>query len=485
MASLRKRGKVWYYRVVQADGTRPEIKGCSDRRETERMAAAAETEAAKIKAGLIDAKALAHRDHAKAPIASHVDAFRQHLEAKGSKPKHVALTIQQATRILSLAGVERLADLDAGRVQAALKTLRDGAPAESDPTKREKGLSLGSCNSYRTAVRGFSKWLADSGRSREHVLRGVTGFNAKEDRRHDRRTLSLEEQRRLIAAAHSGPTWRKMSGPARALVYRLSISTGLRYAEIQSIKRESFNWEAEPPTVTVTAGFTKNGETANRPLPADLAEDLRPFVEAVPLGEPVFRLTDDRGATMLRFDLKRAGIEYRDAGGLVFDFHATRCQHATNADAMGITPRVVQAMMRHSSLALTGKYTKPRAVDLDAAATSLPSLRPEGDKPQALRATGTEGTTGQTPTPLREDAPAKGGELAPLLPHAGDVSGRYVSPNDVMASSDEQPNMKRLEAEKTGFDAIERSESQGNESAPRWTRTINPLIKSQLLCQLS
>ena len=46
--------------------------------------------------------------------------------------------------------------------------------------------------------------------------------------------------------------------------------------------------------------------------------------------------------------------------------------------------------MRHSSLELTGRYTRPRAVDIEAAAGMLPSLRPEGDKPQSQVMTGTD-----------------------------------------------------------------------------------------------
>ena len=38
-----------------------------------------------------------------------------------------------------------------------------------------------------------------------------------------------------------------------------------------------------------------------------------------------------RGAEMLRVDLEAAGIPYRDASGLVFDFHALRCETATLA----------------------------------------------------------------------------------------------------------------------------------------------------------
>ena len=46
--------------------------------------------------------------------------------------------------------------------------------------------------------------------------------------------------------------------------------------------------------------------------------------------------------------------------------------------------------MRHSTLELTGRYTRPRAVDIEAAAGMLPSLKPEGDKPEAMTMTGTD-----------------------------------------------------------------------------------------------
>jgi hypothetical protein len=36
-------------------------------------------------------------------------------------------------------------------------------------------------------------------------------------------------------------------------------------------------------------------------------------------------------------------------------------------------------MMRHSTLELTGRYTRPRAVDIEAAVGMLPSLKPEAD----------------------------------------------------------------------------------------------------------
>ena len=121
-----------------------------------------------------------------------------------------------------------------------------------------------------------------------------------------------------------------------------------------------------------------------------MASDLSAYVAAAPPGRPVFPLPADKGAKMLRFDLQAAKIPYRDAGGLVFDFHSLRCEMATLADAAGVSPRVVQRIMRHSTLELTGRYTRPRAVDIEAAASKLHSLRPEADQPESVAMTGTD-----------------------------------------------------------------------------------------------
>ncbi len=59
MASLRKKGKTWYYRFTDADGVQRERPGCTDKRETEAMQAKARAEAAKIRDGYVTAKAAA------------------------------------------------------------------------------------------------------------------------------------------------------------------------------------------------------------------------------------------------------------------------------------------------------------------------------------------------------------------------------------------------------------------------------------------
>jgi integrase len=190
----------------------------------------------------------------------------------------------------------RLSNLTSEAVQTALSTLK------------EEGLSLATCNHYRTAILGFANWCFETHRTRKNHLRGVSGFNAKEDRRHDRRTISLEELQRLVTVTDRGPMFLGISGPARALSYRLAVATGLRYSELASVTAESFNWEA--PSVMVAAAYTKNGDPATFPLPRDLVSDLSAYVAAAPPGRPVVPLPADKGAKMLRFDLEAAKISH-------------------------------------------------------------------------------------------------------------------------------------------------------------------------------
>ncbi|QEH34270.1 site-specific tyrosine recombinase XerC [Aquisphaera giovannonii] len=409
MASIFKsspRAKKYTILYFDHNGKRRKKTGTADKVVTERIAREIENRVALRREGIIDPKAEAYRDHEARPLAEHLDAYAAHLADKGRTRAHISLTVSRARRVVALfrgaplAEIEagnsatkelaraadrlmawtakaRLSDLTVERVQAALATLR------------EKGRSLATCNHHATAISGFAKWCHDTHRLREHPLRGVERFNAEEDRRHDRRTISLEELHRLIQAAELGRRHNRMTGPMRAICYRLAVATGLRFSEIGSITPGSFDWHAQ--TVTVTAGYTKNGEAATLPLPRDLAHDLAAYVASLPPGEPIFPFPRrGRGAEMLRVDLAAAGIPYRDAAGLVFDFHSLRCETATLADQAGISPRVVQRMMRHSTLELTGRYTRPRAVDIEAAASLLPSLKPSTPGTETAALTGTD-----------------------------------------------------------------------------------------------
>jgi integrase len=478
MASFRKHGKVWYYRFVDADGEKVERKGCSDRRVTEDIARDKESEAARIRGGL-DPKELGYRSHAAIPLSDHITAWAQSLEAKSATSKHVDLFTRRARRVVALikgaklaeiepaknanraaikkadvnlatwVGTARLADLTDERVQKALANLK------------AEGRSHQTCNHHRAAARAFARWCYDTHRAKANPLRTVKAYNVKEDRRHDRRTVSLDELHTLIQAADRGPRVFGISGPVRALCYRLAVATGLRYSEIGTIKPESFDWKA--PSVTVAACYTKNGDPATLPLPSDLVNDLAALVAKIPVGDCVFPLPEEKGAEMLRVDLEAAEIDYQDASGLFFDFHSLRCQTATLADAAGVSPRVVQRLMRHSTLELTGRYTRPRAVDIEAAASMLPSLKPEGNRPDSVAATGTDGDVShrlaseaiETPSRNACEIGAEGRHISDDLSHhfptADPGSVRKHADTGAMAGLGIDSSEKRDTLENKGF----------------------------------
>jgi integrase len=336
--------------------------GTTDKKRSKQIAADLENEVLLHKRGLIDPTTERIASNERKRVKDHLRDFEAALQAKGNTQKHVELSLSRARRVADLAKLDRLSDLSPSRVQAALASLR------------AQGMALGTCNHHRAAIRAFSRWLWKEGRLSADPLVGVSGFNAREDRRHDRRTLSIEELRRVIDAAERGPAYRRMSGHARAICYRLAVATGLRYSEIKSLTPASFGGTS----VMIQAAYSKNGQTDTIDLPPDVASDLAEWVKGRPKTESVFPLPG-RGAAMLRVDLEAAGLPYRDESGKVFDFHALRCQCATLMDQAGVAPRVVQKRMRHSTLELSGHYTRPRDADLKQAALSLPSLRPDFD----------------------------------------------------------------------------------------------------------
>jgi integrase len=230
-------------------GKRRKKTGTTDRTVTERIARDIENRVALRREGVVDSKDEAYRDHDARPLADHIADWQSNLVSAGSTPKHAELAANRARRLVAvMLGLEiglknwrelapkdrpglpekiaaaitpaRLSDLSTERIQRAIGRLKD------------RGLSLQSCNHYRAAIRAFANWCFETHRTREHVLRGVKGFNAKEDRRHDRRTLSLDELRRLIDAAERGGEYQGVSGRLRALCYRTAAATGLRFSEL-------------------------------------------------------------------------------------------------------------------------------------------------------------------------------------------------------------------------------------------------------------
>lgn len=370
--SDRKRGRAgkWTCCYLGADGKKKQKAGVTDKAESLRIANALEGEARLVREGLADPADRERREAGLAALSGHLEDYRAHMLAKGDTPKHADRTANALGSLLGRASVDSVASLAFDRIQRAIGELAAG------------GLSARTCNFYLAAVKTFATWL-EHGNRIDRAPRGLMGLkprNEKEDRRLVRRALTGGELDRLLKAteesgsieAGRGPRSegrvaahvRYLSGPERAALYRLAMGTGFRARELRTLTPERFRLDGDGPTIEVLAGYEKNGKGTVQPITRELAAQFRPFLEGKPAGKPVLEVPT-RTARMLRADLERAGIPYKDKAGRVVDFHALRGSYITHMILAGVNPKIVQALARHSTITLTlDRYTTVEDSDL-------------------------------------------------------------------------------------------------------------------------
>ena len=388
MASIFKRkGKgSWIIFWFDHEGRRREKSSrTTDKRAAERIAAKLEGDAALRRDGVVDPRADDFASAERRSLQEHLADFHAWLLAKGNTPKHANMARSHVCRIMELCGADRISDLKPSVVQKAMGTIRD------------RGRSLRTCNSILRSVKTFAAWLHDDKRCRENVLAHLQGYNDQTDRKHVRRELLPQELLCLIETASQAPHVLGMSGPDRAMLYRVAAGTGFRRSEIESLTPDSFDLDAQPPTIAVNASYTKRRRDDVQPIREDLAALLRPWLARKRSDEPVFGIPE-KTAKMLRHDLKESGIPYRDASGRVFDFHALRHGYISSVVAGGASVKTAQELARHSNPTLTiGRYSHARLHDLIGALDALPELTPGEAKPEAARATGTDDNRPRSP----------------------------------------------------------------------------------------
>jgi site-specific recombinase XerC len=379
MASVFKPQGGAKYVILYTDesGRRRKKTGATDKTVTLRIARDLENRVALRREGLIDPAAESYLAHESRPLSDHLVDFRRALDAKGGTGKHSRVTEHRAGRVLNLAKAKRISDLSLSKALDALAALR------------AEGLSTETINHHVRAVKAFSRWLWRDGRVRDHALAHLATSNPESDRRHKRRALTPGEAARLVEAAENGPTVMGMSGPDRAMLYRVALGTGFRVAELSSLTPASFRLALDLPVIVCEAGYTKNGRQAEQPVSEALANILGPWMADRDLDRAVFSVPD-RPADMIRTDLQGAGIDRETASGVI-DFHALRATYVSHLVSSGASVKTCQVLARHSTPSLTiGIYAKASVHDLAGAVESLPDLTPHRGQPEALAATGTD-----------------------------------------------------------------------------------------------
>ncbi len=146
------------------------------------------------------------------------------------------------------------------------------------------------------------------------------------------------------------------------------------------------------PHVRLNAADEKNRQGNSIPLRRDVAAELREWLanggadsrnvlsilgrgdSTDPATTRLFNVPDDLSKVFNR-DRAVAGIAKKDDRGRTVDVHALRHTFGTMLSKAGVSPRVAQAAMRHSSLDLTmNVYTDPRLLDVQGAVESLPQI---------------------------------------------------------------------------------------------------------------
>jgi len=357
-------------------------------------------------------------------LADHVEDWRAALLAKGGTEHHAGVSASRVLRIVAGLKLATVGDVSASRVQSFLAGLRQDR--RDDKGSVHRGISAASFNYYLRDARSFFRWMVRDGRAFESPLAHLQGVNARTDKRHERRALAVDELRWLLDVTENGYTTTGpdgkplevakavdrygMSGKSRALLYRLAVESGLRSAELRSLRRASFQLEGDTPTVAIAAAYAKNRRQDVLPLKMNTAAVLAVHLAGKMPTAPAFAMPkSDRIIDMMQADLAAARtawiaaagsqqdkaereadtfLAYRDDAGRCADFHALRHTFISNLAAGGVHPKTAQRLARHSTITLTmDRYTHLRREDLAGALATLPDL---SSTRQAAIATGTD-----------------------------------------------------------------------------------------------
>ncbi|MBI1309700.1 tyrosine-type recombinase/integrase [bacterium] len=238
---------------------------------------------------------------------------------------------------------------------------------------------------------------------------------------------SLDDFSRLLASTAEGNPFRGLTGQDRVVLYLTAVSTGFRASELASLTISSFDLDAETPTITVQAAYSKRRRTDTRPLRAELAAMFRDYFDAladtrqgdlIPIRSK--RLVwpgtwPQKASVMVRTDQEAADVSYRDEHDRVLDFHGLRHTFGTNLAKAGISPKVAQELMRHSDGNLTlNTYSHVGLHDLAGAVEQLPPV------PYAVP----EVATGTSPDAVFAFKPEETGNYQELSAVTGDQMAR-------------------------------------------------------------
>lgn len=429
-----KKGSVYHIEYVDHRGRTRRKKGFSDKGLTNQLAAKIEHEVMLRREGLIDPKQDQLANQKRVPLAEHLAEFQKALGQKGSTSRHVKKTVNRVRRIITDAGMESVSDLEPESVEEVLQEML-----------LADEIGHRTYNHYLQAIDSFCRWMVPK-RLAFNPLAGMHRLNTEVDIRRKRRALSPEEMTRLLESARSSDRVIEcFDGELRARLYFTSFLTGLRRRELGSLTPQSFRLDAELPVIVVEAACSKHRKKDTLPIHPELLGLLKEWLPTLKPGEHLFpRVERRRTWRMVRLDLERIGIPYKNEQG-VADFHAAgRHSYVTGLLLSGVGIVHAKELARHSDVKMTMRYTHVGLGDQAHSLNSLPA-------PTGMVATSDE-------TPVSASVSKSGVSRCRTLTSDGkiDETEKRLNPSESRGLG---RNCRRLSSDGNDFQKSERGES--------------------------
>ena len=351
----------WYIVYQDATGRRVTKKGYRDKEATQALADRLERDVARARHGLTPptdpALALISWERA-------LDLWLAQLRHDNLDEVYIANMQRLATKIATGCRWTTLASIRADRVREWLLDVKANGVPDPLGVRKKKPPSDRTIDQYLEVVKRFLTWCCSQNPPylEANPLDGLRKIQ-KPKRVRRRRALSLEELRRLLAAA----------GP-REPVYTIAALTGLRKDELRQLQWRDVRLDQVKPAIQLRPEANKSRREDRVPLNDQATAVLRALrpMNAAPL-DPVFASIPTLDT--LKRDLKKAGISYKDEEGRQFDFHSFRYCFATMLANANVPIRTAIELMRHKDPRLTLQiYTDAGQLDTDVAVDRLPRL---------------------------------------------------------------------------------------------------------------
>ncbi len=362
------------------------------------------------------------RDKLSTPITELVKQYLASSEGKGNSVRYTEDQLRLLECLFTETDMKILMDIDANRI------------VEWMNKASKKNLTAKTVNSYLKQAKQFTKFCLKSGYLTRDPLQYLEYRKSPNDQQEKRRAFTNAEFQKLIDITSRRPiaehgretlskcvetksrrrnTWTKApltqqnfeecfergkqrlasnpkllselqrEGLERKLSYTIFTYTGMRLNELRSIRLSDIVEKGQQLLIVLRSQNAKNRKPFTFTLPSFICDEIREWIENRRL-----ETTPSNGKTqesdlltvpkqlvrILDRDLIAAGIAKKDERGRSVNVHAFRHTYCTWLQATGISQRIVQELMRHSSPELTANtYTHSDQLDLGGSVEKLPN----------------------------------------------------------------------------------------------------------------